>query len=62
MNRRANKSVKLQPKSRAMMLGRQKVVPELRISGAWLDALGFHAGEMVDISIYNRVLVIKALG
>ncbi|WP_342330260.1 SymE family type I addiction module toxin [Pedobacter sp. FW305-3-2-15-E-R2A2] len=62
MNRQISKSVKLQPKYRALSLGRTKIVPELRISGVWLESQGFHPGDMVDIQVHNGMLVIKALG
>lgn len=61
MNRRTNKSVKLQPKYRALSLGRSKIVPELRVSGVWMEAQGFHPGDMVNIFIYKGMLVIKPL-
>ena len=52
------KSVKLQPKFRALARS-QKIVPELKISGVWLEEQGFYAGQLVEITIQNKELTIK---
>lgn len=52
------KEVKLQPKIRALAYS-QKLVPELTISGVWLEEQGFHAGQLVEITIRHQELVIK---
>ncbi len=52
------KSVKLQPRFRALVFG-QKIVPELKISGVWLEAQGFHAGQTVEITIHQGELIIR---
>jgi hypothetical protein len=46
------KKVKLQPKSVARVneRGGYAIVPELRISGRWLEALGFQPGDYVSIA------------
>lgn len=44
------KQVKLQPKHRSLTYG-QKQVPELKLSGVWLEAAGFRAGEKAPITI-----------
>lgn len=52
------KKVKLQPKHRALVYG-QKVVPSLKISGVWLEELGFKAGAMVSITTRKQLLIIE---
>lgn len=52
------KEVKLQPKFRSLAFG-QKIVPELKISGVWLEEQGFYAGQLVEITIQNQELIIK---
>lgn len=54
------KKVKLQPKHRALVYG-QKVVPSLKISGVWLEKLGFKAGDMVSITTREQLLIIGPL-
>ncbi|MEM9337251.1 MAG: SymE family type I addiction module toxin [Bacteroidota bacterium] len=54
------KEVKLQPKHRALSYG-QKIVPELKISGVWLERHGFRAGGQVAITISENELIIKPL-
>ena len=55
-----HKQVKLQPKHRALSYG-QKIVPELKISGVWLERHGFKAGEQVEIIVSQNELIIKPL-
>lgn len=54
------KAVKLQPKFRSLASG-WKIVPELKISGIWLEAQGFYAGQTVEITMTENQLIIKAL-
>jgi hypothetical protein len=54
------KAVKLQPKFRTLASS-QKIVPELKISGIWLEEQGFYAGQTVEITIADKQLIIKAL-
>lgn len=54
------KQVKLQPKHRALAYS-QKIVPELKVSGVWLEAAGFKAGEKVSIAIKEHQLIITTL-
>lgn len=53
------KTIKLQPKHRALSWGKIKVVPWLTISGVWLEKNGFKAGETVTITIEKNQLTIK---
>ena len=55
-----HKQVKLQPRHRALSYG-QKIVPELKISGVWLEQLGFKAGESVSITVREELLIIQPL-
>lgn len=49
-----SKKVKLQPKYRQLAY-RVKIVPELKISGVWLEALGFEAGQMVSVTTRKKI-------
>ena len=40
--------------------GDGKVVPELRLSGVWLEEMGFSGGKKVEIDISRGKLVITA--
>ncbi len=61
MEKAQSKTIKLQPKHRALAWG-QKVVPELRVNGVWLEQHGFKAGEQIEITIQQNQLTIKPLG
>ncbi len=52
------KKVKLQPKYRQLAYN-VKVVPELKISGVWLEELGFEIGQTLSITTRNQKLIIK---
>ena len=52
------RKIKLQQKHRALAWG-QKVVPELRVNGVWLEEHGFKAGEQVEITVSQNQLIIK---
>lgn len=54
------KQVKLQPKHRALVYS-EKIVPELKVSGVWLEEAGFKAGVQVSITIEQNQLTIKPL-
>lgn len=60
MSSKLSKSIKLQPKFRTLASS-QKIVPELKISGVWLEEQGFYAGGMVEITVAEKQLIIKAL-
>lgn len=38
-----------------------KVVPELRLMGVWLEACGFKIGDLVKITVKNQELIIKPI-
>jgi hypothetical protein len=61
MEKKQSKQVKLQPKHRQLAWGNQKIVPELKLSGAWLEAAGFRAGEKVNIAIQDNQLIITTI-
>lgn len=54
------KQVKLQPKHRKLNW-KDKIVPELKVSGVWLEAAGFKAGEKVNITVSEQQLIITAI-
>ena len=53
------KHIKLQPKHRVLSWGKEKIVPQLLISGVWLERSGFKAGDIVTITINQNELIIK---
>ncbi|KIO75688.1 hypothetical protein TH53_19230 [Pedobacter lusitanus] len=59
MENQQHRSIKLQTKYVPLAYHQSRQVPELRISGVWLDQCGFHAGDMVDIAIVEGELLIK---
>lgn len=61
MKKSENRTVKLQPKHRKLSWGNQKVVPELRVNGIWLEQHGFKAGDQVEITVRQNELIIKPL-
>jgi hypothetical protein len=53
-----SRKIKLQPRYRQK--GRKiKIVPELTLSGIWLEEMGFKAGQMVSVTCGNQELIIK---
>ena len=60
MAEKTTKKVKLQPKHRALAYS-QKIVPELKVSGVWLEEAGFRAGEKVNITISDQQLIITTI-
>jgi toxic protein SymE len=55
-----SKKIKLQPKVRQLSYG-EKIVPELKLSGVWLEELGFKAGATVNIILREQELIITTL-
>jgi hypothetical protein len=52
------KTIKLQPKLR-QLADCTKIVPELKISGVWLEKIGFKAGATVHITVKEKQLIIE---
>jgi hypothetical protein len=52
------KRIKLQPKLR-QLADCTKIVPELKISGVWLEEIGFKAGATVHITVKEKQLIIE---
>jgi len=50
---------KLQRRYTPRINNRNRIVPELRISGAWLAQAGFNAGKEVSIIVCNDQLIIR---
>jgi hypothetical protein len=55
-----SKKVKLQPRLRQLAYS-EKIVPELKISGVWLAEIGFKAGDTVNITIREELLIIQPI-
>ena len=51
------KILKLQPKEIGLV-NKNKTVPELKLSGIWLQSNGFHEGEQVEITYGHEYIVI----
>lgn len=51
------RNAKLQQKYRSLSYG-ERTVPELRLSGLWLEEQGFRAGVSVDIKVSRGKLII----
>lgn len=51
------RNAKLQQKYRSLSYG-ERTVPELRLSGLWLEEQGFKAGVSVDIRVSKGKLII----
>jgi toxic protein SymE len=58
MAKRNTRQVKLHSKHRALQQ-HSKQVPWLNISGVWLEKAGFKAGDQVEITVKNNLLIIK---
>jgi hypothetical protein len=58
MESQKTRELTIQPKHRSRVQG-SKVVPELKLSGLWLEALGFTAGSRVVIEVRNEELIIR---
>lgn len=56
----ADKKLKIQPKHRQLAYS-EKFVPELRLSGVWLERSGFKVGDEVQITVKDQEIVIKPL-
>lgn len=51
------KQIRLQPSPNYG--GETKGIPMLRISGKWLKEYGFNAGELVNITVREELLIIQ---
>lgn len=56
-----HKQVKLQSRYRSCA-GGEKAVPWLTISGMWLERLGFRAGDILRLTVREKLLIIEPLG
>lgn len=39
----------------------EKVVPELRLCGNWLEKAGFDPGNYVSVTVMNKLLIIRSI-
>lgn len=54
------RKIKISKSARISVFKRRvKYVPNLRLSGVWLQAFGFEAGQMVNIECINNQIVIS---
>ncbi|MCP4482243.1 MAG: type I toxin-antitoxin system SymE family toxin [bacterium] len=51
------KILKLQPKE-IVLVNKNKIVPELRLSGIWLQSNGFYEGQQVEVTFGYEYIVI----
>lgn len=54
------RKLKIYPKYRHLAYS-QKLVPELRLCGQWLERSGFRIGEEVQVTIKNQEIIIKPM-
>lgn len=58
----ANKrTITLQTRHHDSAHGEYKKAPWLSISGLWLEKLGFHAGDKVEITMREKLLIIQPI-
>ncbi len=38
-----------------------KQIPKLRLSGIWLEALGFKPGGLINITVRDKLMIIEAV-
>jgi len=55
------KRVKIYSRYYSLCYGKEKNVPQIRISGIWLEKLGFFKSGTIEIQAENKKLIIKAL-
>lgn len=58
MKAKTTRQIKLQPQYRTLTYN-DKIVPQLRISGVWLEKVGFRADEHVIITVEHEKLTIE---
>lgn len=61
MKAKTTRQVKLHPHYRTLTY-HNKVVPQLKISGVWLEQVGFRADEHVIITVEHEKLTIQPAG
>lgn len=58
----ADRKLKIQPKYRSLATSyHDRIVPELRLCGVWLEQSGFRVGEHVQVIIKDQEIIIKPL-
>ena len=55
------KRMKLHGKSRRNITQPSRDVPWLNVNGLWLERAGFCVGQVIEIEVSDRRLIIKAL-
>ena len=57
-----DRKLKIYPKYRPLSSSYSgRIVPELRLSGQWLERSGFRIGEQVQITIKEQEIIIKPI-
>lgn len=58
----SSRKLKVYPKYRPLSSSySSRIVPELRLSGVWLEQSGFRIGERVQVTIKDQEIIIKPL-
>jgi toxic protein SymE len=55
-----DRKLKVYPKYRQLACS-QKLVPELRLCGRWLERSGFQIGAQVQVTIKDQEIIIKPM-
>ena len=58
MSTKSNRQLKVYQQHRSLSSG-TRIVPELRLTGVWIEQLGFKIGETVNITMRDRLLIIE---
>ncbi len=61
MPKQHTRQLKIYGLHRRRRYGRNKEVPQLRLSGVWMEQLGFKVGDRVSITTRDRLLIIEPL-
>lgn len=60
MSTKSNRQLKVYQQYRSLSSG-TRIVPELRLTGVWIEQLGFKIGETVNITMRDRLLIIEPI-
>ena len=58
MKAKTTRQLKVYQQHRSLSSG-TRIVPELRLTGVWIEQLGFKIGERVNITMRDRLLIIE---
>ena len=60
MKAKTTRQLKVYQQHRSLSSG-TRIVPELRLTGVWIEQLGFKIGERVNITMRDRLLIIEPI-